>query len=368
MKITKPLIAYLFGRKKPCPDFDFHHVQSILIYPLGDAVGDAIINTVYAHQLRQIYPHARLGIIVTDRNREILTRCPDFDELIENKWIKLLQQRKKWDLILDFYESFHSKEMIIFKILAAKAVMIFKKKEKPHYHFKNIKNYDFYCPYNANNHVCRHLNTSKFAEFFPIPDPKISFKINKVDENLIHCLWQSTNKIHIFIAPQGSVAFKQISPNDLANLLNGLDKSLRSVTRFILCHTKNSIAYFNQLKQLCNNDLNINLSPPTNLQQYIDLVASADLIISVDSGTAHLACALQRPLLSFYVEHNIHKWAPLHTHHVTHFMMVAQTHTHDLDDEYKSWSQRGDFPISDGIKWLNQQIHHLITTKLENNI
>ena len=52
---SKRLIIRFCGQKKTCPDFDFHRVESILIRPLGDAVGDAVINLAYAKQDQPTY-------------------------------------------------------------------------------------------------------------------------------------------------------------------------------------------------------------------------------------------------------------------------------------------------------------------------
>ena len=68
---SKRLIIRFCGQKKTYPDFDFHRVESILIRPLGDAVGDAVINLAYAKQLKTVYPHLKLGVLVTPRNSAV---------------------------------------------------------------------------------------------------------------------------------------------------------------------------------------------------------------------------------------------------------------------------------------------------------
>ena len=174
-KLEKALIVRLFGHKKSCPDFDFHNVRSVLIQPLGTAVGDAVINTAYAAQIKKMYPQAHIGIFVTPRNREILSHCPAVDELVESRWRSYFRQRKKWDLFLDFNEVFTTRELVKNKILSPRATMIFKKERKPYYHLDNIKNYDFYCPFSPREHVSRHLNTSEFAKHHPVAPPEIFF-------------------------------------------------------------------------------------------------------------------------------------------------------------------------------------------------
>ena len=104
---------------------------------------------------------------------------------------------------------------------------------------------------------------------------------------------------------------------------------------------------------------NFFLAPKTTLKEYIALTASANIVISVDSGTAHLACAAKVPLLSYYVCHNIKMWSPMSNENVPHFMMVASTRTSRLDHEGYSWDERNSFPLSVGAHWLNRQLAQL---------
>ncbi len=58
----------LCGNKKLNKDFDFNKVSSILMRPVGDAVGDAIACiSDRAQQLKALYPSSRIGVLVTDR-------------------------------------------------------------------------------------------------------------------------------------------------------------------------------------------------------------------------------------------------------------------------------------------------------------
>ncbi|MDO1509443.1 MULTISPECIES: glycosyltransferase family 9 protein [unclassified Neisseria] len=361
-KLSKQLVIRLFGQKKPCPDFNFEQVESILIRPLGDAVGDAVINLAYARQLKDMYPNLKLGILVTDRNKDIFAHSDLIDELIEKKPANYLKHRKKWQLMLDFEEQLDSRSIIAASVLSPDAVMIFKKRDRKYYSMQNIRNYDFYCPYNPDNHVSEHLCTSKFAEYFTIPQPHSYLSIPEAEQNQVVPYWQEngSRKVRIYIAPQGSVKFKRLPENELAELLNKCDKSLLPKVQFVMCNSKNSEEYFARLKSLCDHDIPLILSPKTSLPQYVALTASSDIVIGVDSGTVHLACALSKPLLSFYTSHNIHSWSPLHNEGVPHLMVVAESGMRKSEDELASWTAREKFPLDNATQWLNAQISEQI--------
>lgn len=357
MRLDKVLIAKLFGTKEIIPNFGLKDVKSVLIHPIGDAVGDAVICTAYADQLREMYPNAKIGIFATKRNWEILSHCPAIDEIVEDNTQSYFNHRKKWDLLIDFNESFHTKDLVMSKILSPKLVMIFKKKERKYYHLNNIKNYDYYCPFPANHHVSRHLITSELSKYFSIKEPEICFEYPDAEKKAGEKIWQQQKgDLRVFIAPQGSIGFKGMPPVDIAKLLNKCAPEWREKTCFLLCNTKHSPAFFAELKELCDPDINIQLSPKTSLAEYVSLTATADVVVGVDSGTAHLACALKRPLLSFYVCHNIKTWSPLHRKDVPHLMLIANTNTDQLDNEGISWRNRRGFHLSQGSDWMNSQL------------
>ncbi|MBH5328580.1 glycosyltransferase family 9 protein [Eikenella sp. S3360] len=363
--LSKLFVIYFFGQKKHHINFNFYKVKSILIRPLGDAVGDAIINLAYAQQLKTIYPHLKLGVLVTSRNEAIFAHSPLIDTLIVRKPFNYWTQRKKWQILLDFSEQFDSPNIISTSILSPQVVMIFRKRSnKKYYSLENIHNYDFYCPYPPDSHVVDHLHTTTFSEYFQLPHvyPKLSVSLE--EQNGILPFWgMSNSKIRIFIAPQGSVPDKYIPAEEIANLLNHINKNLQSTIRFLLCNSKTSEKYYQQLKPLCDPDIDIGLSPPTSVDQYIALTASADLVIGVDSGTVHLACALSKPLLSFYVDHNIQTWGPLHHPNVPHFTAIAHARKRHRDSEEIAWQSRETFPITEASNWLNQQIATLLEQK-----
>lgn len=362
---SKRLIIRFCGQKKTCPDFDFHRVESILIRPLGDAVGDAVINLAYAKQLKTVYPHLKLGVLVTPRNRAVFSFSPLIDELIDKKPANYLKQRKKWQLFLDFSEHFDSPNIISSSVLAPQAVMIFRKRShKGYYSLKNIRNYDFYCPYPRDSHVVDHLRTSVFADYFQLPLALPELSVSEQLQDGILPFWGGQpGQILVFVAPQGSVPDKCVPAEETAGLLNRVHAALRPNIRFLLCNSKTGVEYYRQLKPLCDANIDIGLSPETSVGEYIALTASADLVIGVDSGTVHLACALSKPLLSFYVNHNLDTWGPLYHPHVPHFTAVAHAKQQKRDSEEVAWRSRGDFPMDEAAAWFNREAAALLREK-----
>lgn len=352
MHLSKKLVIRLFANKKKNQDFDFKNVQSILIRPIGDAVGDAVAHINYARQLKKAYPNCRIGMFTTDRNRDVFKCCEEIDELLEDKPASYLKNRKKWQVLLDFYASFTSMHIIGDSLLAPELIMVFEKQAKKYYSLNNVLNYDFHCPPPPENHIADRLLTSEFTRHIPLEKSKFHLEIPNYELTKAISLWpgDAKQKIRILLAPQGSDPKRCIPEEDLAELLNNCSPELLSQAEFVLCNSKFSEAYFAQLKQLCSPDISLSLAPKTSLKEYLALTASADIAICVDSGTVHLACAFNRPLLAFYANlpKNLKMWHPLPNQGVPFLMVTAKTEkTHN-------------FPLHEAKGWLNQQIKNCL--------
>lgn len=356
MKLSKVIIAYLFGRKKKCNNFDLNNISSILIRPFGFALGDSLIHLAFAEQLRSIYPNLKLGIMA-GRNRDLFITSNLFDKIIPCNFLEYTKNHKKWQLLLDFRETYNTPDLIADKILSPETTIIFSKQDKEYYNRETISNYDFCYPFDPNSHVVNHLQTSIFGQYFDLPRiiPKLTIphveidKVSPIWDRLFTLPANLGKTLNILLAPQGNAQLKkQVPPSELAQLLNE-SLPVSSRIRVLMGYTIGSKEYFQTLKELCRYDILLGLSPPTTLKEYLALSASADIIIGVDSGTVHLACALQKPLLSFYARHNIDTWHPLSNPNTPHLMITAsQNNNNPVATE--------NFPIELAVKWLSQQI------------
>ncbi|HBO39376.1 MAG TPA: heptosyltransferase, partial [Pasteurellaceae bacterium] len=163
--LIKLLIAKYFGQRCPTKRVDLSRIDSVLLNPLGDAVGDAVAHGLHLRQLKQRYPNVRIGVFVTARNKAVFQASGIVDELIEMKPINYLRQRRKWDLYIDFTTRFNSRTLILDKLLSPQRVMIFGKTPKKYYTLGNIRNYDFYRPVPPNTHFKDYLKHSALGEF-----------------------------------------------------------------------------------------------------------------------------------------------------------------------------------------------------------
>ena len=190
--IKSKIIIWLFGTKKKYKDIDLKRVNTILLNP-KDSIGDTLMSFSYARQLKKMYPNAKLGMVVTDRNMEFTKLCNENEKIIDSivKRKDVLKNRKKWDLFLDFLSKENTKRMIWKKMLSPKITMIFGESDEGHYYNrKNVKNYDFDCTPPVETHIIDYLINSEFSKYFEIEKQKPHIKLLEKDIVKMEKFWK----------------------------------------------------------------------------------------------------------------------------------------------------------------------------------
>ena len=357
--IKSKIIIWLFGTKKKYKDIDLKRVNTILLNP-KDSIGDTLMSFCYARQLKKMYPSAKLGIIVTDRNIEFTKLCNENEKIIDSivKRKDVLKNRKKWDLLLDFLSKENTKRMIWKKVLSPKITMIFGESDDKHYYNrKNLKNYDFDCTPRIETHIIDYLINSEFSKYFKIKNEKPHIEILEKDIVKMEKFSKTDSekfysKIKILLVPQGSD--REMKPEEIAELLNNIENDKIKNVKIIMGKTDGSKEYYKKLISYINKDLDISLSNKFNIKEYVLFMATADLVIGVDGGAVHIASSLNKPLLSFYAnnKYNLCRWSPKTT--ADSLQVISKT--------IGNHNQTYNFSLSEPIKWLNAQIEKISET------
>lgn len=345
--LKKVLTLLSENRQKKPKEIDFKNIRSILIRPLGKAIGDAVVHTAHLNQLKAIFPKVKIGVIVNGHNKTIFEHSNLVDTFVERNIFDYIKNHKKWDLLLDFENNFNSASLFMDRVMMPHYIMAFYKYHKKHYNLDTIKNYDYYCNLQPTDKLSHYLTKSIFSEKFTLPEPLSILNVNKSLQ-----IQNGSNKITILLCPQGSK--REIPYNELAELLNlSITEQFINHCHFIVGYTETSEEYTQNLKKLCPK-LNITPSIKTTLTEYIELLNTANLVIAVDGGSLHLACALRKPLLSFFAndQNNLNRWYPLTYPNVPHCMILTK--------ETRMSNDTKNFDISNGIIWLKQQLTSLL--------
>lgn len=343
----KSLVIKLFGTKKDKKVFDFTQIESVLLKPIGDAIGDAIVHIAHLEQIKQAIPSAKIAVLVTKRNKQLFSHANVVDIVLEDKATTYLAQRDKWDLYLDFQPTFTTKSIILDKVLNPKFIINFGKKQKQVYNLDTVKNYDFTTEFPKQVHFADYLNYAVFSSFLEKNQINYNLDIPQEKYSSVEALWHQS-KIKLLLNPQGSM--REIPTEELSALLSMIDSKYWENISCVLTNTTNSEEYLANLQS----PFEISLAPPNDILGYCALVNSADLVIAVDGGGVHISCALGKRLLSFYANHtsNIARWYPKPKKGIETFMVVSNKWTENNNDT-------SNFPLTEAAKWLNSQFAKL---------
>ncbi|WGE87938.1 lipopolysaccharide heptosyltransferase family protein [Actinobacillus equuli subsp. haemolyticus] len=343
----KKLIIALFGKRTRSMECELTNIKSVLLKPIGDAIGDAIVHIAHLAQIKQAFPNVKTAVLVTERNKQLFAQADSVDQLIDERPLNYLIQRGKWDLYLDFRPTFTSKSIILDALLKPKIIINFGKSHKKHYSLETVQNYDFTTLIPNNTHIADYLNHSVLASYLPNKPSDYSLTVSAEYGKLAESYWNNTNKVRVLLNPQGSM--REIPTVELADLLNNIDPNYLDKLTFLLTYTKSSGQYLQALNAATK--VQITVSPQTDTLNYCALVNASDMVIAVDGGGVHMACAYGKPLLSFYANHlaNLARWHPRPKPQVDVFVVIADKATHD-NNETKG------FNLKDASKWLNMQL------------
>lgn len=294
----KKLLLKIIAYKKRRSQFNPKTFKSVLIRPIGNAVGDAVTLTAILRQIKTAFPKTKTGVFVTERNIQVLENCPFADVLIPLTPLSYLKNRKKWDVFLDCTPTFTTKNILLDYILAPRYNICFSKQDKKIYNKNSVKNYDFYADVPNTAHITELLNFTPFAPFVKSINSKYFVEEDLPTLSKMQKLWPA-NRIKILLAPRGSN--KMINKKDLEGIVLALKKKYQDKLAFLMLNAKDS--YFLE---------GVEISPKLNLKEYFMLIKSADIVIAVDSANVHLANAFNIPVTAVYANSPAATlWAPL---------------------------------------------------------
>jgi heptosyltransferase-2 len=89
-----------------------HEIQKIL-FLRHDRIGDIVLSTAALKSLRRAYPHARITVLASWRNYEILNGNPSVDEILIYKgftWFMREIRARNYDLVIDPFLTYEMKQ------------------------------------------------------------------------------------------------------------------------------------------------------------------------------------------------------------------------------------------------------------------
>ncbi len=291
--------------------------QNIIIFNLRK-IGDTIMATAAASILRQAYPQAKITMLVKPLTRQIVENNPVIDEVLlynyshkaklsELRATASLLKARSFDLAIVIDNKVRS---ALLAYLASIPVRVgFEKITLRNIYLKALYtkiypiDYDFKATLQVKNHQI-FLNRFTQGNY----EPKMLLpQISTEDKKIIGQILPPTEKKKIALCLRSGVKFKDWPLKRFAAVVKALSE--RSEVAFYIVGSKSDYQYGEEFKKMVSCPLE-NLCGKTNLAQLGYFLGQFSLLLSVDTGTAHLAAAANLPVVVVFGGTSHLHWAP----------------------------------------------------------
>ena len=287
--------------------------MNILIIRLS-AIGDVVHALSVIEPLKKHYPGCRITWVIEEEAADMLKRYPGIDQVVvscRKRWIRQLKggqymkavrqaaafvktvRSDEYDLVLDFQGLF--KSGLIAGLSRAKRKIGYKNSREGSTVFYSEK-----APVtNFNDHaIKRHFVLIKHLG---IDDSEVSYAplFDKNDEDAVDAVLASVKadrqKPLVTIHPAAMWKTKIWPKDKVAGLCDRLADELNC--QVVLAGSYAEESYLADIISGAKADV-INLAGKTKLSELACLISISDLMVSMDSGPMHIACAVKTPVVA----------------------------------------------------------------------
>jgi ADP-heptose:LPS heptosyltransferase len=284
-------------------------INRIAILNIG-SIGDNVLMSAVIQDLRSAYPDTRIITFTGSTNYQLVKLIPGIDKVIKLPVtnvvaaVKMIREEGLFDLLFDFgpWPRLNS--------IYASFV-----KAKYKYGFQSDKQYRHYIYDKAIIHSSQTHEIDNFRSL--VNDvysntnhaPRINVKSTEKSAALVKRL-KKYCIIHPW--PGGFKSYMKEWPD--ANWVKLIEKIYDKFDHIIITGSpadkEKSDRIVQLLKPTDKNNKVINLSGEVNLQEVIYLISVSEAIVSVNTGIAHIAAALNKKQVCLHGPTNVQRWGP----------------------------------------------------------
>ncbi len=285
--------------------------KSLCILRLS-AVGDVCHALAVVQCIQAYYPETKITWIIGKTESTLLEGIPNINLVIYDKktgwqgifnlWRQIKNER--FDALLNMQTAFRA-SVLSLGIKAKYKIGFGKKRSREgQWLFVNRRVNDPVSPHVLDGFMA-------FAEYIGVPKaaPAWRLAISEQDRQFAQQFIDPSRK-NLLISPCSSKAEKDWLVERYAEVANIANQHNVNVI-FCSSAAKRELEMVGKITALCD-FTPINAAGKTNLKQLAALIEKADLVLSPDSGPAHIATTQNTPVVGLYAYHNPLRTAPYH--------------------------------------------------------
>lgn len=267
-----------------------------------DSLGDNILFSSVIKSLRKSFPHANITLICKKVNIELYTNCSEIDQIrvlgekLSPFSLTIQDHFRKFLIYIWLLCKFRGK---VSKIIGPSWLLFDSQKEILNNFYQRI------CPrklntmsdsewniINSSHQVPRMLGIAKIYGAV-YTESKI---FNWLNPPSLHNKIANKNR-QLIIALGAGHASREYGLTNLLSLINLLESQGEFKKVFIVGKSR-MISYYNELRKLCGSQAFVfNFVDKLDLKDTLNLIEDSELCVSNDSGIAHLASTVHKPVI-----------------------------------------------------------------------
>lgn len=271
-------------------------------------IGDVLIASVLANNLKTIFPDSHITFFVYDYTAGVIEGNPNIDRIITANdkelkkpmvLFKTIQsiRKERYDIILDPYAKFQSRVMCLF----SKAPMRIgfkranKKLKLPFY----TQAVDFLKAATLPCGKALEDRINMLQSVFELPNPSYRYKIFLTEKEKQYSILSEVKKPVIMLGVLGSTPNKSLPYEYTAKLIDYIAQTYDATLLFNYApHQKEEAK---KIYELCASKEMINLDIyEDSIRGFAKLINQCDLLVSNEGGSVHIAKALSTPTFTIY--------------------------------------------------------------------
>lgn len=286
-------------------------------------IGDTLLTVPFLRSLRTAYPHAKIDVLVAPYSGEVLTHCPYIDELIyfdttrKHRYEHHGDQpmRSFWSYV-GFLRSQHYDVAYVLKRSFSSASLAFLSGIPKRVGFDTeMRRFLLTRPvaYDAQKHEAECFLDVLRADHVPVSDTHLEAWWSEDDDAMAEAIYDGfRDGRNAMIHMSSSNTAKQWTEEAWVQLATWLiqnqEVTLHSVGATSDIHHYEALR--KMLPEACRTRLQ-NWCGHTTLLESMALMKRMDFVVGVDSGTLHMAAAVNVPVVALFGPMNEGKWGPL---------------------------------------------------------
>ncbi len=312
-------ILYRKYRNPEKPNLE--NTSSILIIP-HDPIGDLVITSALWNMLKTRYPHIRVGVVCSERNRDVLQheQIDKIYDLYSSNIFRffnqmLIARRDSWEVVLStagFYKP--TRFAFISRFIAHKSITASMHSSRSQ-RYARIYSFCFPRPTEEKQtpmvEQYQALVEKVFDITFTAKERLPHFTIDKkskteTEHRITNLLHEKGYSRYILINLEAKVPYREWGIENVRVFAETLYPADRE-TMILLSASAKFLEYY-QPRKFFEKNLNVEMFPTKNIHELASVIECAAIVISPDTAVVHIAATLRKKIIAFYPSPD--EWLP----------------------------------------------------------